>query len=108
PKAVQLALQLQTRHTDSYMSGHVMTSSNLRQLLPKAKTSSAEVVPTALYVQIKDRLKEAILDGRLKPHAQLPSESELMRAFDVSRITVRQALNDLQKENLIFKIHGKG
>ncbi|EON14097.1 GntR family transcriptional regulator [Pandoraea sp. SD6-2] len=28
--------------------------------------------------------------------------------FDVSRITIRQALGDLQKEGLIFKVHGKG
>ena len=38
----------------------------------------------------------------------MPSENELGKAFDVSRITVRQALGDLQKEGLIFKIHGKG
>ncbi len=38
----------------------------------------------------------------------MPSESELTRSFDVSRITVRQALGHLQKEGLIFKIHGKG
>lgn len=38
----------------------------------------------------------------------MPSESELRRVFDVSRITVHQALGDLQNEGLIFKIHGKG
>jgi GntR family transcriptional regulator len=38
----------------------------------------------------------------------MPSESELGAMFKVSRITVRQALGDLQKEGLIFKIHGKG
>ena len=38
----------------------------------------------------------------------MPSEAELGKAFEVSRITVRQALGDLQKEGLIFKIHGKG
>jgi GntR family transcriptional regulator len=71
-------------------------------------SAAADAVPTALYVRIKEYLREAILRGDLKPHAQLPSESELIRQFGVSRITVRQALNDLQKENLIFKIHGKG
>ncbi len=38
----------------------------------------------------------------------MPSENELGKAFDVSRITARQALGDLQKEGLIFKIHGSG
>lgn len=38
----------------------------------------------------------------------MPSESELHAMFDVSRITIRQALGDLQKEGLVFKVHGKG
>jgi GntR family transcriptional regulator len=38
----------------------------------------------------------------------MPSESELCDWFGVSRITIRQALSDLQREGLIFKIHGKG
>lgn len=61
-----------------------------------------------LYAQIKHALRERILDGTYPPHHQLPSESELMAAFNVSRITVRQALSDLQGDGLIFRIHGKG
>jgi len=38
----------------------------------------------------------------------MPSESELQELYEVSRITIRQALGDLQKEGLIFKVHGKG
>ena len=64
--------------------------------------------PIALYVQIKEALRGEIVNGKLKPHDQLPSESELTERFSVSRITVRQALNDLQKDGLIFKLHGKG
>lgn len=61
-----------------------------------------------LYSQVRERLRELILDGAFPPHGQLPSESELGAMFKVSRITVRQALADLQRENLIFKIPGKG
>ncbi|MBC7995671.1 MAG: GntR family transcriptional regulator [Rhizobacter sp.] len=64
--------------------------------------------PVPLYAQIKDILRSRILDGSYQPHQQMPSESEMMAAFSVSRITVRQALNDLQNEGLIFRIHGKG
>jgi len=64
--------------------------------------------PVPLYTQLKELLRERILDGTYAPHSRMPSESELGKAFDVSRITVRQALGDLQKEGLIFKIHGKG
>lgn len=64
--------------------------------------------PVPQYTQIKEILRTRILDGTYMAHEQMPSESELTRYFDVSRITVRQALGDLQKEGLIFKIHGKG
>ncbi|MGO4380314.1 GntR family transcriptional regulator [Pseudoduganella sp. RAF53_2] len=66
------------------------------------------VSPLPLYAQVKENLRERILDGTYPPHAQLPAESEIGAAFGVSRITVRQALNDLQKEGLIFKLPGKG
>ncbi|WP_175745798.1 GntR family transcriptional regulator [Burkholderia ambifaria] len=69
------------------------------------------VVPLSaapLYVQIKDTLRAQILDGTYAPHSRMPSEHELCAMFDVSRITVRQALGDLQKEGLLFKLHGKG
>lgn len=72
----------------------------MAQLLPLS--------PVPLYSQLKDLLRTRILDGTYPPHSRMPSESELGKAFDVSRITVRQALGDLQKEGLIFKIHGKG
>src|SRR4249920_528531 len=61
-----------------------------------------------LYAQLRDELRGRILDGRLAPLAQLPSESALTARHGVSRITVRQALNDLQKEGLIVRVHGKG
>lgn len=64
--------------------------------------------PVPLYSQIRELLRERILDGTYRGDQQMPSEHEMVKAFGVSRITVRQALNDLQKEGLIFKIHGKG
>ncbi|WP_322085811.1 GntR family transcriptional regulator [Burkholderia sp. BCC1999] len=73
--------------------------------------TSSNVVPLSaapLYVQIKDTLRARILDGTYAPHSRMPSEHELCAMFDVSRITVRQALGDLQKEGLLFKLHGKG
>lgn len=60
------------------------------------------------YAQIKDLLRAKILDGTFPPNQKLASESELMAHFGVSRITVRQALNELQNEGLIYRIHGKG
>lgn len=83
----------------------------LRVVQPPAAKSAAVVQPLSpvpLYAQIKDILRARILDGSYQPHQQMPSESEMIASFSVSRITVRQALNDLQNEGLIFRIHGKG
>ena len=67
-----------------------------------------QLSPVPLYSQLKELLRTKILDGSYPSHSQMPSESELGDIYKVSRITVRQALSDLQKEGLIFKIHGKG
>lgn len=61
-----------------------------------------------LHRQIREQLRARILDGSYAPDSRMPSEAELGAIFGVSRITVRQALGDLQKEGLIFRIHGKG
>lgn len=86
-----------------------MVSGGLRAVV--ASLPRVDVQPllsTPLYAQIKDLLRARVLDGTYQPHQQMPSESEMIAAFNVSRITVRQALNDLQNEGLIFRIHGKG
>jgi len=67
-----------------------------------------QLSPVPLYSQLKELLRTKILDGSYPSHSKMPSESELGEIYKVSRITVRQALGDLQKEGLIFKIHGKG
>ena len=61
-----------------------------------------------LYTQIKEILKQRILDGDYEVHERLPSESEMMKVFGVSRITVRQALRDLHSVGLVFSVQGKG
>ena len=61
-----------------------------------------------LYIQIKEAIKQRILDGDYAAHERLPSESELMKVFGVSRITVRQALRDLHSDGMVFSVQGKG
>ncbi|TFY98032.1 GntR family transcriptional regulator [Ramlibacter rhizophilus] len=61
-----------------------------------------------LYAQLRDQLRDRILQGQLVPHDKLPSESELSAEHGVSRITVRQALADLQRDGLIVRVQGKG
>lgn len=68
----------------------------------------APAADVRLYSRIREELRARIASGAWQPHDRLPSESELMGLYGVSRITVRQALSDLQKERVIFKVAGKG
>lgn len=61
-----------------------------------------------LYIQLQNMLKEQIQTGKLGPGDQLPPERELSERFKMSRMTVRQALNQLEAEGLLYRIQGKG
>lgn len=66
------------------------------------------VIKQNLSDNIKHDLKKYILSMNLKESAKLPPEVEIGRLFGVSRVTVRRALDELEQENLIFRIHGRG
>ncbi len=65
-------------------------------------------LPAPLYTQIKEALRARILDGSYAIFDRMPSESELMKRFSVSRVTARQAVSQLCQEGLVFKVQGKG
>jgi GntR family transcriptional regulator len=77
-------------------------------LTQRVNVMRADMSHQPLYLQIKEALKKQILSGEYAPNQRMPSESELMGTFDVSRITVRQALRDLNAEGLVFTSQGKG
>ncbi len=60
------------------------------------------------YVQIKEHLKTQIEGGILQPGALLPSEAELCSHYGISRTVVRQALQELEYDGLIYRRRGKG
>ncbi|MCF8001747.1 MAG: GntR family transcriptional regulator [Halanaerobiales bacterium] len=64
--------------------------------------------PLSLYYQLKQIIKKKIENGEYQENDKLPSESELCERYDISRATVRQALTELQNEDYIYKVHGKG
>ena len=61
-----------------------------------------------LYLDIYDDILFKIREGIFSENAPLPSERELCDRYNVSRSTVRQALNSLQADGYIYKIHGQG
>lgn len=61
-----------------------------------------------IYKQLADELEKKIISGEIKPGKKLPSENDLCKTYNVSRITVRQALNILVQKDLVYSVHGKG
>ena len=64
--------------------------------------------PLPLYHQLYELLRDEILSGRWQPGDMLPPESELTETHKVSRTTVRQVLDMLVHEGLIFRQRGRG
>ncbi|GBF33668.1 transcriptional regulator [Desulfocucumis palustris] len=61
-----------------------------------------------LYHQLAEQLCEIIQRGNLKPGDVLPSEREICDKFNVSRGTVRQAINNLVSKGYVSRKQGKG
>lgn len=61
-----------------------------------------------LCEQVYDYLAEAIREGLFPPGTQIDSESDLMKRFGFSRVTVRNAISRLVQEGLLVRRQGKG
>lgn len=61
-----------------------------------------------LYQQLSDKIKEQIIEGQLKPGDRLPTEAEFSQKFDVSRITVRKAIELLVEDEYVIRKQGIG
>lgn len=60
------------------------------------------------YQQVADALRQRILSDEVRPGAKLPSESELIEEFEISRSTARLAYNVLRAEGLVVTRRGHG
>jgi GntR family transcriptional regulator, frlABCD operon transcriptional regulator len=65
-------------------------------------------IATPLYDQLKQIIKDSILQEVYKPGERLPNETELCEIYGVSRITVRRAIQELTEEGLLERKQGKG
>lgn len=65
-------------------------------------------MPIPLYYQVFQILQNEILRGSSKPGDLFGTEQELQEKFNVSRATIRKALEQLEAEDLIFRVTGKG
>lgn len=64
--------------------------------------------PVPLYYQLYNILEETILSGKYKPGDHFSTEMELQERFGVSRATIRKSLEQLEANNYISRMTGKG
>lgn len=62
----------------------------------------------SLYMHIYQDIRHQITTNQLKPDDRLPTEAELTQRYDVSRITVKRALYELDKDGYIYRVRGSG
>lgn len=61
-----------------------------------------------IYAQIREQLKEQILNGQIPEGSTLPSIRQLAKEVGVSVITTTRAYSDLEAEGFIASMQGKG
>jgi GntR family transcriptional regulator len=61
-----------------------------------------------LYLQLKRWIEDAVRRGAVKPGDALPSERDLAARVDMSRVTVRKAVQHLVREGVLVQRHGSG
>jgi len=64
--------------------------------------------PTPLYLQLQKGLRDAIENRVVQADAAIPTERDLAEEFDISRITVRKAIDGLVSEGLLSRRRGAG
>lgn len=74
------------------------------ELCKEAKTDDRQTIP--LYVHAYNQLNALI--KTMQPGDKLPTEEELSRRFSISRNTLRQALQILQEDRVVYKRRGSG
>ena len=61
-----------------------------------------------LFEKVKDDISARIKSGEYPAGSKIPTEVELIKQYDVSRITIRRAIEELCKDGLLVKNQGKG
>lgn len=64
--------------------------------------------PIPIYHQLEEYIKHQINHGELKEDESIPSEREFAERFEISRMTVRQAINNLVMEGYLYRQKGRG
>jgi DNA-binding FadR family transcriptional regulator len=89
-------------HTPATLSTSAILPTGATALAPRPRRVRG------LVTEVVDSLSASMRDGQLKTGDKLPTESEIMARFDVSRTVVREAISRLQASGLVETRHGIG
>ncbi|HEX8757286.1 MAG TPA: GntR family transcriptional regulator [Steroidobacteraceae bacterium] len=81
--------------------------------IPEAASAGGPVslaadAPTPRYYQVYVAIQRWIREGVYVPAQRIPTEAELCRSFNVSRITVRRSLDELERDGWLSRQQGRG
>jgi GntR family transcriptional regulator len=76
------------------------------QIFATLKQSAQSGAP--LYLQLRKSIEDAVNRGLIGPGDALPSERDIASKADISRVTVRKAVQDLVKDGILVQRHGSG
>jgi DNA-binding transcriptional regulator YhcF (GntR family) len=100
-------ISLLSKNSSGYNVNSTKLSVGVR--VNKAATISLTLGPALNRTQeLTQRLTAAIVNGRLRPGARLPTEKELCRSTGVSRSVVREAVAALRADGLVITQQGRG
>lgn len=85
---------------NTVLLGHIPTVQEVHMI------DHNSIVP--LYQQITDQILQDINSGMFSVNKRLPTEDEMSRQYNVSRITIRRAVSDLVEQGVVVKHQGKG
>lgn len=61
-----------------------------------------------IFLQIKEKIEDQIVNGQLKEHDQIPSTTQMVHFYKVNHLTVSKGMNLLADEEIIYKKRGVG
>lgn len=61
-----------------------------------------------IFLQIKDRIEDQIVNNQLKEHDQIPSTTQLVNFYKINHLTVAKGVNLLVEEGIVYKKRGVG
>lgn len=79
-----------------------------RSRSPDARPPMFERSPISLYIQVAMLLRGRIAEGLFLPGQKLPTLHDMEEEFKVARVTVRQAVDMLEREGLVWRQQGRG